>query len=256
MPLPVSRSLAPRACLVALLLALTASSSAARQPADDAFVLDLDVDRAVVDAQGHPTEPPVVVRYRLSRVRTARGWRLTLRFDPDETRAAGPATPTLDAPFTGGWIEQDDDGSPPRIFDRHGDQVHARVPVTGLDAALRVTLEDTFVLRVSGRARRRGAVTQVFGASRGRRDGLDRFVRVEGPRSDELLLDPLTAAPRTLRRIVDGQLESTTTYDYETRPSGDLLLRQTVTETRLPGTPDRRLRTRTAVVQLSPSVER
>lgn len=233
-----------------------ATATTAAGAAVQAFVLDLDVDRTVVDAQGQPTEPPVTVRYRLSRVRTTRGWRLTLRFDPDADRepvtaASGPPTP-----FRGGWVEQDDDGTPPRIFDRHGDQVHARVPLEGLDAALRVTLDDTFVLRAEGRARRRDAVMQTFGPARGRQGTLDRFLRVDGTHTDELLLDPATAAPRSLSRIVEGRLEARTNYEYETRPSGDLLLRRTVTEARLPGVTDRRLRTRTVVRQLSPSVER
>ena len=249
-----TRSVATQA-IVAGPAAATAATTAPGA-AVQAFVLDLDVDRAVIDAQGQPTEPPVTVRYRLSRVRTARGWRLTLRFDPDADRepvtaASGPPTP-----FRGGWVEQDDDGSPPRIFDRHGDQVHARLPLEGLDAALRVTLDDTFVLRAEGRARRRNAVTETFGPARGRQGALDRFVRIDGTHTDELLLDPATSAPRSLSRMVNGRLEARTDYEYDTQPSGHLLLRRTVTEARLPGAADRRLRTRTVVRQLSPSVER
>lgn len=218
-------------------------------PEGGAFVVDFTVDRTLLDANGAQYGPPArPVQYRLSRARTASGWRITLRFDNAANPAAGPGSPP--SPFSAGWIEMDDDGTPPRLFDGRGDRVHADLPLVGLRNELARSLDDTFLVDAVSAVERHAELRKAFGAPTGRLRGLDRFIRRNGERMEELLVEAETGLPRTVTVTRDGVVESHTTYEYGARATGGLVRRVTVTEMPVPDRPGHKWVTRTTVTRV------
>src|SRR5262249_1447515 len=108
------------------------------------FSADITVRSGRVNADGQPSaERAPVIRYRWQRRLTASGWRTTMTL----VDAARPTVRTLagqrqlDNPFAIDRIEDDEDGSPIRVFNRTGAQV--ALPARGEASPPNTTPEST-----------------------------------------------------------------------------------------------------------------
>jgi hypothetical protein len=239
---------------MALLLCPALVGAAVQDPEPElqgAFEVDLTVQHATLDEAGVEYGPGASpVRFTLKRTRTAAGWRLVM--SADDTAVGAPKNSGPVSPFAGGRIEIDDDNSPPRIYNARGDRVFADLPIPGLAAATAMTLTDGLIARASSEATaaRRRALERAFGpASRGR-GALDRFVRVDGDRTEELIVDAATALPREVVVRREGAIEARTTLDYQRRTDGDYVRSGLVTEAPLPGRRGHKTITRTTVTRV------
>ena len=229
----------------------------------DHFTADLTVRHRRVTADGVAAgiDPPVVV-LRLERKRTGQSWRTSLAL-----RSAEPASiqspagrQSLDNPFAITRLEYDEDGTPPRMYDRAGqlasgptaddlrllglpdhlrnrdwdaDSVLARIPSVPPSLGDRGPAPG-LVVQADARASRRGNIERRFGRSVGRVRGLDRFLEHAGKTVRELLVNPEFSLPVELSVAENGQLMRHATFDYEFHDATTLLRRRARTEHVLP----------------------
>lgn len=214
---------------------LSASEASAQQtpPLDvswDTFSADVTVQHRRLTSDGLPigTDPPPV-RYRWERTEAAAGWKTVLTFHPlaaSEQRATGRPQ---DLQYGVARVEDDGDGTPPRVFNRLGQ----RMPLpaasdVGLSSArhllpetARLAAEDGAQLPTSLNGRewvesviadpaktqgRREELRRHFGRQAGKVRGLHRFVKAEANRTEEVLTDPTSALPIEMNVSEGGRL--------------------------------------------------
>ena len=227
---------------------------------------DITVRRSRVAADGTPAgEAAPTTRYRWERRLTAAGWHSTLTLvdgaRPVIDTSAGPKA--LDNPFAIARIEDDEDGSPLRMFNGKDEEVPTpSVPLAGLpagadapEAAREVSMAgagvrpmtfgrdwvDAVVPSSSRTSSRRAALERRHGKAVGRVGGLDRFITTTGDDTLEVLADPVWALPLEINTVRSGALVSHTTLLYAAGSGGTLVRRTVRTEHGMPGGDGERL---------------
>ncbi len=234
-------------------------------PADawDTFSADVTIRRHLLTTDGKTSAEAPTVRYRWTRSQRAGGWKSTIevtgRAAPTIRSPKGPVL--LDQPSSVVRIEDDEDGTPLRVFDRRGQPMRLpsvedrRVlgePVAGSlrvpalpelafpDARRRADRGrdwvDAFIAAPDRKTARRDALNRRFGRSAGRVRNLDRFVTADGNHTMEVLADRTSAVPIEINVARDGVLVAQSTLAYEAGPGGTLLRRGVRTEQRASAT--------------------
>ena len=228
--------------------------------------VDITVRRTRVAADGTPAgDAAPAMRYRWERRLTAAGWHSTLTLvdgaRPVIDTSAGPKP--LDNPFAIGRIEDDEDGSPLRMFNSQGEEVPMpSVPIgspLAIDDATQGVREasvaggvvrpmtfgrDWLYALVPSTARtasRRAALERRHGRATGRVRGLDRFITTTGDDALEVLADPVWALPLEINTVRSGALVSHTTLSYAVGAGGTLVRRTVHTEHGMSGADGERL---------------
>lgn len=208
-----------------------------------------------VDAAGSPTGPaaPAIV-LRLERRRDNGRWRTSLSLKSSEPVWVESLTgrQSLENPFVVARFEYDEDGTPPRLFNRSGklipgptdaDRALFRLPDHLRDRAWNPAPILSRLAGVTGpsmdqgpaagllvpavdRAHRRALVERRFGPALDPVRGFDRFVMTSGENTQELLLNPDTALPAELNVVVRGRLATRAQFEYEPIPGGLLIRRR------------------------------
>jgi hypothetical protein len=228
-------------------------------PRWDTFRADLSIRYAVVRTDGQPAGPAApAATVRLERRETGGRWKTTLTLrDIERPQIRGLSTsPIVDNPFLVVRMEYDEDGTPPRLYDRHQRLVHLpraadrlvfhtpatlaaglpalpsrgnragspRVPLTGRDWV------DAILARPEHQLQRRAALDRQLGRAVGRVRGLDRFTTVSGDTVHEVLVDPQAAVPVELNTTRQGGLIARTTWTHIRNATGELVSRTSRTE--------------------------
>lgn len=251
-------------------VAVTAQAEPARrsgglQPGDrwDTFVADIAVRRHLLSADGAPSAEAPTLHYRWTRSQRQNGW--TSRMDL--TNASAPTIQSANGrllaidPTAIGRVEDDEDGTPPRVYDRRGQIVRLpsiddrRVlgtPVAGslhlpelpeVDSS-RATRRsstgrewvDAFIAAPTQASVRRDSLRRGFGPSAGRVRHLDRFVRSDATGTTEVLADTATGLPVEINVVHDGVLTTQSTLDYLVGAGGVRVRRSVRTEQRVVAT--------------------
>jgi hypothetical protein len=224
------------------------------------FVADVTVTATRVKADGTPagiaTAP---LRYRWERSQSGAGWKTVMTIAPRSVSVgAVESRRSVENPFAVVRIEDDEDGSPLRMYARNGKQLEAaslqtlqqwtgarpgRTPAPGAplfqEALLRIERESSlaprpftgsaerdwigaFVATPQQTTARRARLTQQFMRA-GQIRGLDRFTRIEGIKTHEILADPQSSVPVEVNVLHDGQLMSHTRIGYQPGADGSLV---------------------------------
>ncbi len=196
----------------------------------DTFSADVTVRHRRLRSDGSPNgidAPPV--RYRWERTETAAGWKTVLTFQPPPAAEQRAIATPQDARFEVARVEDDEDGTPARVFNRLGQRMELPGANDGRLSNARHLLPATAALAaadngqrstsVSGREwvdsviadpartqERRAGLRRQFGRPTGKVRGLNRFVRTEANRTEELLADPTSALPLEMNVVEGGRL--------------------------------------------------
>jgi len=225
----------------------------------DTLVTDVTVSTRRVTGGGDPAGVAASpMSYRLERSRTAAaGWTTTLSIQSPGGRALLTPDGSIPTDASGeiARIEDDDDGTTPRFFDRRGRRV-TPPSGTGLggllpaDATAPAAVVTPSALRrpPSGaswvhallatpleRDERRATLERSHGRAVGQVRGLDRYLSSEGDRVRELLVDPGSALPVEVNVTRAGTLVSQRTTSYVQDADGTLVKRRVRSERLLPG---------------------
>lgn len=225
-------------------------------PVWDTFRADLSVRQTTVPAEGEPDGPVApALTVRIERRLAGSGWRTTLtlhRIERPQIRglATGPAVIN---PFEVVRMEYDEDGTPPRMYDRQGrlvrlpreaDRRRLHTPAT-LAAGLPVLESlagrvgpppaaltghswiDEVLVPLETRDARRARIERQLGRPTGQVRGLDRFTTWVGAETHEVLVDPQTAVPVEVNTMRGGQLVARTTLAH-IRDAAGVLVRRTM----------------------------
>ena len=218
----------------------------------DTLVADVSVATRRVTPRGEPVGLAAAPwRYRLERSRSASGWRTTFTIQSPGGRALltpSGSTSTDDSNEIA-RIEDDEDGSSPRFYDRRGRRVSA--PTGGLAAVRPTDIADISPLSrrrtvprpgsdsswVHGllatpleRSERRAALERSHGRAVGQVRGLDRYLSADGDRVREVLVDPASALAVETNVTRAGTLLSQRTTSYEPAADGTLVKRRVRSE--------------------------
>ena len=107
--------------------AQTGASMALSSTQWNAFIADVTVRAGRLAADGTPVAVPTApLQYRWERSQSGAGWKTVMAF-ADRKLTVGPASArqTIDNPYAITRIEDDEDGSPLRMYGRDGRRVHA-----------------------------------------------------------------------------------------------------------------------------------
>lgn len=241
--------------------AARAGDPARRDP--PAVTAELTIRRRVVDAGGAPRgATPPGVRYRLERTRSERGWKTVMHLLEEERPLVRGADGdvSIDASLSISRVEDEGDGTSPRVFNRRG--VEVRLPGTAqieewlaAPGALRrgvppaettgvATKADAdrrnffagFLIAIADRPERRGAIQRRLGPPVDRVRGFDRHVVSSGNEVHETLVEPFAMVPVEVAVFRDGERVEVTRHSFQPGERGDLVRRGMRHERRLPGT--------------------
>jgi hypothetical protein len=250
-------------CLAALSLpgtTATARLDAAQAPAPsmatpateswNALSADITIRHSRVKADGAPTGAVApAVTHHWERRLTASGWKSTMTLGSERRISIqgleGPRH--IENPFAISRIEDDEDGTPLRLFDRKGEKVRlpseAQLrerfnrlsgPLVPNEAAVANAVRprtfgrewsDTIVAMPSKAATRRAALERQFGKAANRVRALDRFLSTRNEETVEVLADPQSALPVEVNVVRGQALVSHTTIGY-VRGDGGALIRR------------------------------
>lgn len=226
------------------------------------FIADVTVRAARVAADGRPigvaTAP---MQYRWERSQSGAGWKTVMTIaDRSLTIGSADARRAVANPFAVARIEDDEDGSPVRMYRRDGRRVQAASidrlqqwtaaglrqlgsdPAAGLPGAVPgpsrpgVVPErpftgsaergwiGAFVATPQERSARRARLQQQF-VRRGQVRGLDRFINLDGDKTLEVLADSQSAVPIEVSTLRDGKSLSHSTITYQPAADGSLVRR-------------------------------
>jgi len=241
--------------------AQTGASMALSSTQWNAFIADVTVRAGRLTADGTPVAVPTApLQYRWERSQSGAGWKTVMAF-ADRKLTVGPAgaRQTIDNPYAIARIEDDEDGSPLRIFGRDGRRVHAAsvdrmrqltesglrqlgsaaaaapgfepgakrpdlpLPRRFVGSAERGWLA-AFVATPQERSARRARLQRQF-VRRGQVRGLDRFISNDGSKLLEVLADAESAVPLEVNTLRDGKLLSHSTIAYQPAADGSLVRR-------------------------------
>ncbi len=247
---------------------LVAERAAERMPslsprdAWDTFTADLTIRRHLLAADGATSAEAPTVRYRWTRAQRAGGWKSIVEVSaltaPTVRTPKGPVL--LEQPSSVVRIEDDEDGTPLRVFDRRGRPMHLptvddrRVLGEPVEGSFRVPAlpelahpragrrgergrdwVDGLVALPDRKAARREALSRRFGRANGRVRNLDRFITGDGTHTIEVLADSSTAVPVEINVARDGLPIAQSTLTYESATDGTLRRRAVRTEQRVSG---------------------
>jgi hypothetical protein len=242
----------------------TAPKAASLAPTDawNTYSADITLRRHRVDAAGQPVGDSVTAQqYHWERSSATGHWKTTMTLGP-----ASPAllrtlrgTAALDDRMLVARIEDDEDGSGPRIYNKRGDLLRAPgaldqllPPSAGTDPqrlphpppargaggqrpqatqSASQWIDNHFIKRNGHEARRR-AFQRQHGPPVGHVRGLDRYVTTHGDRTDETLVDPQLQVPVETNVVREGRLVSHRTMSYAAAGS-DLVVRRSIRTERL-----------------------
>ena len=209
----------------------------------DTFVADVTIRRSMVSADGRPVGVPApVAQYHWERSQAGAGWKTIITVvpvSPPTVRSLNGVVP-LDHPPSVLRIEDDEDGTPPRVYNRNGEPVTLPTaealrrllkapegpgptqprPSSGPNPAPRPAVGpgrewiDAFIAMPAGRASRRQTLERQYGTAAGRVRGLDQFVTTSGDTTVEVLADPESLVPVEMNIARNGALVSHTTFRY------------------------------------------
>jgi hypothetical protein len=225
------------------------------------FSADITIRHSRLNADGRPASGATpAMRYRWERRLTGTGWKSTMTFEneaPVSVQSPG-GRKQIENPFAIARIEDDEDGTPLRLFDRKGERVH--VPselqlrrqfnrVSGPLVANETAVANAVRPRTFGRewseailampskaAARRAALERRFGTAAGRVGALDRFVSTRDQETTEVLADPQSALPLEINVVRSQALVSHTTVGYVRGEGGALIRRSLRIERAIPDT--------------------
>ncbi len=227
------------------------------------FVADVTVRATHVTSDGTPLGTPAApMQYQWERSQSGAGWKTVMTIaERTITLGSGKSQQTVTNPFAVARIEDDEDGSPLRMYGRNGrrlqppsiDQLQQWTEA-GLrqlspdKAAVVRSLEPRsdrpalptvsrpfvggaergwiggFVATQEQRAARRTRLAQQF-VRTGQIRGLDRFTKTDGDRTHEVLADPQSAVALEVNTLQGGQLLSHSTISYQPDADGVLVRR-------------------------------
>jgi len=154
------------------------------------------------------------------------------------------ATKQLDNPFAVVRVEDDEDGTPIRLYDRNGHQLQMpselepkqlkkdmSAPLVGRpSSSTNRDWAESVIAHPAKNNERRAALGRRFGPSTGRVRTLDRFLSTENDATIEMLADPVSGLLVETNVARNGSLFSHTTIRYEPRADGSLVKRSLHTE--------------------------
>lgn len=224
----------------------------------DTFVVDVQIDRQVVEADGVPVPAQMPIRYEWARTLTGSGWTTALRLvSMPGLEMTMPTGETAILPGGSGFVvRHDGDGLAPRIFDASGTEwaipSDAALDALGLarpeDVGLTAPVgpppvaqpaEDpvprwveSFILTPKTLDAQRVAL----GERAGTVDGLNQYFVWRGADLHEVLLDPASGVTRHVSIARDGVMTMRAAFDYVPWSDGAMAVRAVRAETRIPGT--------------------
>lgn len=230
---------------------------------------ELRIRHARINADGHTTSALVPASLlHLERKRANGRWRTTLAIEAQEPLSVQTwhGSQTLDNPFAVVRFEYDDDGGPPRMYNRAGALIgppgkasnkgfewpRARDARSRIDAVLSgvgnppPAMPDRgpgagLVIRAADRDARRASLATRFRRAASRQSGLDRFIDQAGELSTEVLTDADTALPVEINVAQRGRLVAHSSFAYQALAGGELIRHQMRTERAVSETDDTRL---------------
>ena len=241
-----------------------ASKAASLAPTDawNTLSADITLRRSRVDAAGQPVGDSVTAQqYHWERSSATGHWKTTMTLAPASPVAQRTLSGTapVDDRLLVARIEDDEDGSGPRIFTKHGDVLRApsspdqllpprpdgdpaRLPPPPASKAangqrphatqsVSQWIESHFIKR-NGHDARRQAFQRRHGPPSGQVRGLDRYVTTHGDRTDETLVDRQLQVPVEANVVRQGQLVSHRTMSYAPA-GGDYVVRRSIRTERL-----------------------
>jgi hypothetical protein len=264
----IARLTAPAAAIVAIVASTdttrlvantpTVDRHSSLSPSDswDTFSAEITMRRHLLTSDGPSAEAPTV-RYRWTRSQRATGWKSTIEITsvaaPSVRSANGPVL--LDDGQTVVRIEDDEDGTPARVYNRHGDAIQLpsgddrRVLGEPVAGSLKVPAlpelaypdatrpsnsgrewVDAFIATPSRKQLRRDALHNRFGRASGRVRNFDRFVSTDERHTVEVLADRTSALPIEINVARDGTLIAQSTIAYAPGTAGTLVRRSVRTE--------------------------
>jgi hypothetical protein len=233
-------------------------------PLWDTFRADLSIRHALVRADGQPIGPAApAATVGMERRETGGRWKTTLTLREiarPEIRGLS-ASAALDNPFQVVRMEYDEDGTPPRLYDRHNRLVRLpraedrRVFHTPATLAAGLPVLPSLAGRVGApppaitgrewveavlaspeqRVQRRAALERRLGRATGQVRGFDRFTSHSGDVEQEILVDPNTALPVEMNTTRQGTLVARTTWAHVRDTAGQLVSRTSRTERTVQG---------------------
>ncbi len=232
-------------------------------PLWDTFRADLTIRQTTVVAAGEPAGPAApALTVRMERRQAGARWRTTMtlaQIERPQIRGLATSAAVIN-PFEVARMEYDEDGTPPRMYDRQGrlvrlpgaaDRLRLHTPAA-LAAGMPV-LEplsvpggpplpltghawiDEVMAPLEKRQIRRANIERQLGRPSGQVRGLDRFVAWLGEDTHEVLVDPQTAVPVEVNTSRQGNLVARTTMTLVRDAAGRLRSRSMRTERSLPG---------------------
>ncbi len=200
------------------------------------FSADISIVRARIGTELSLPLAPRTTRYRWERSSASGSWRTAMTF----ISASPTSVSTLDGPgqidtlFGVSRVEDDEDGSPLRFYDRRGiliqpmsdherQQLELSIPFSGSAAAAApspVDWIDAVIVPLSERDLRRASLERRFGPAHGVVNGLDRYVIASGSTQREVLVDPERAVPIETNVVHDGVLVTHQTFAYTAATDG------------------------------------
>jgi hypothetical protein len=214
------------------------------------FSADITIRHSRIKSDGRPEAGAApVMRYRWERRLTGAGWKSTMTFEKEAPVSVQiPAgRKQIENPFAIARVEDDEDGTPLRLFDRAGKRVQVpselqlhhqfnRLPgplvadETAVASAVRPRAfgrewSEAILATPSKAAARRAALERRFGRAAGRVRALDRFVSTRDQDTTEVLADPQSSLPVEINVVRRQALVSHTTMGYVRGEGGTLIRR-------------------------------
>jgi hypothetical protein len=204
---------------------------------------DVMIRHRRVTGEGRPVGAALLpVSMRLERRQVAGRWHTTFTFRDvakPMVRTAGGLVP-LENPFLVARLEFDEDQGELRLYDRVGrrlarsaDADRQRFGITAAErgagwdprvfaaapaasaATVRQASAAAFLAESRLAGARRSELQRHFGRATGRVGGLDRFLQIDGTRTQEILVNPEAALPVELNTLQQGALRERTELRYE-----------------------------------------
>jgi len=196
---------------------------------------------------------PSAMSFRFERSQKQWGWTtiVTLQDAERPVVRSGAGPRALDNPFLIHRIEYDDDGLPPRFYNRRGERVRgpgasdrklvsvpdssssdmpdweavARRMAKGPVPATSSDWTDGLIATPEKRAKRKDDLERKFGKAQGRVGGKDRYVASNGDVTVEVLVDPDQDVPVEINTTRRGELVAHSLAVHERHSSGALVRR-------------------------------
>jgi hypothetical protein len=220
-------------------------------PVFDAFSADLVIRQAVVDAEGRPAGPAAPgITMRMARRQESGRWRTTMTvINREQPDIRGLVSAAIN-PFEVVRVEYDEDGKPPRLYDRQGrlirppgpaDRRHFHTPAAiaaglpafesrkGLVPPPAPLTGQQWIAAVMAppgeRMERSAALERQLGRPIGQVRGLDRYAGWLGTDALEVLVDPGEVLPVEINRTRNSVLIARTTVAHTRAADGTLTRR-------------------------------